>query len=392
MLVFSMRTRLDLESGSRFGDTPDVPRNFVPGFERGPIDVVSLNVTAQGLFHDRVDIGLGRQLVSDATGFASFDGMRARWRPTNAFYIEGRLGFETRYGMPLSTGAFESDGVLRAPRTTWSNDAAPEVLALGAMPYVAGEAHVDGGWLRGTGAYRRTSDPTTSGLSREEFGATLSTPSGKRWSLNTHARYALHAARLAAVRVDAQQILGRGWSIGAFYTFFQPTFDAASIWNAFFVAPTNAVGIDAQKQLRPGCALSGGTELSLLANSQGGASTRLGGQAAATCNIGRGAAELRGRAKASADANGRAVSHALLYAGYERPLDARWSLRMRAQAWRLAGNDRNELNGAGAGGVVGAYYTLSSGSVAGLDVERNWGAGPNSSARVMAYLDIAVWP
>ena len=392
-LVFSMRTRLDLEHGSAFGTSPDSPSNFVPGFEHGPIDVVALNATVTGLLKDHLDVALGRHLLSDAAGFASFDGLRARWRLTDAVYIEGRAGFETRYGMPLvAGGAFESDGVLRAPRANWSANAAPDVISLAAMPYVAGEAYADLGWVRMAGAYRRTSDPSTGGLSREEVALNASTAAGRRWSLSANARYAMHAARLASLRADTQHLLGRGWSANAYYTFFQPTFDAASIWNVFFVSPTSALGMEVRTQLRPGCAVSAGAELSLLGASQAGVGTRVGGQASATCNVGRDAVELRARAKASAAGNGQAISHTLVYAGYEHPLDMRWSLRTRAQAWRLEGNERAELDGVGAGGVAGAYYTLSSGSVAGVDVERNWGSGPNASARVMAYLDVAVWP
>lgn len=387
-LVFTMRTRLDLEGGSSFSDSPAALSTFVPGFERGPVDLVSLHVTARALFGDHVDVGLGRQLVNDAAGFASFDGLRVRWRPTPAGHVEVRGGFETRYAMPLSGGGFEADGVLRASRENWAASAAPSVLDLSPMPYIAAEAWADSGPLQGALAYRRTADPSTGGLSREEFAVSASTSANKPWWVSAQARYALHAARLATLRLDSVQNLGRGWDATASYTFFQPTFDAASIWNAFFAAPTSALGLDVRRTLGRLCNASVGGDLAVLAASTGTPAGQMGGRGSLRCAVGRGTSELRLRSRWGA----AGTSHSLVFWGMEYPVGNRWTLRTRAQSWLLEGAERADWNGAGAGGVLGAHYTLSSQSLGGVDLERNWGPGPDASVRVMAYLDVAVWP
>lgn len=386
--VFTMRTRLDTESGSSFSSDPAQAAAFVPGFERGPVDVVALTLSARSLFRDHFDASFGRHIVSDATGWASFDGLSARWRPGSHTYVEARLGYETRAGMPLATGTFEADGVLRASREGWARGAAPDVLALSAMPYMGAEVGSDLGFLRGSAAYRQSYDPTTNGVSREELGVTLASSPTQRWSLAAAARYAMHAARMGSLNIDSRHELGRGWSTRAHYTFFQPTFDAASIWNVFFASPTSALGSDLRKHWDGGCDIGFGGTITVLAGSLAAPSSRGSANGYLICPTPHGSVDLR----ASSNLGAPGLARSLLQLGGTREFGASWTVRARAHVWALAGAERSELNGAGAGGLLGARYAFSKRSAGGLDIERNWGPGGDAGARVIGYLDLGVWP
>src|SRR5215472_6781502 len=119
-LSIRARLRYDADYGAS-GATVD-PNNydgFVPGFARGPVDLMYAYVEGRRFFKGWLGFKLGRQYITDPLGWWCFDGGEAS--VTTPYFVKGEVygGFEQRGGLLLSTPRFERDGIWRGNRSNF---------------------------------------------------------------------------------------------------------------------------------------------------------------------------------------------------------------------------------------------------------------------------------
>ncbi len=119
-LTFRARMRYDADfAADPNEETPTQASRFVPGFTRSAVDLMYAYVEGRRFVKGLIGFKLGRQYVTDALGWWSFDGGLLRVTTPAYFAVEGYGGLEVRGGMPLSgsTGRWEADGVWRGDRS-----------------------------------------------------------------------------------------------------------------------------------------------------------------------------------------------------------------------------------------------------------------------------------
>lgn len=261
-LLFRIRMRYDADYGASPAETnPSSYERFVPGFSRGPVDLMYGYVEGRRMLGGYLGFKLGRQYMTDALGWWSFDGGEVKI--TTPFYmaVEFYGGLEQRGGMPLSTPRFEQQGMSRGDRSGYDpslyssfqpNDVAP---AMGVALESAGFT-----WGHGRLTYRRVYNTGRSNTS--EFTNGLTTPTsydGTRIS-SDRIGYSLDGsladyggARAGVVYDFYNQKVGNAYaSVDAYatkkltvsldYDYYAPTFDGDSIWNFFAGEGMNDVG------------------------------------------------------------------------------------------------------------------------------------------------------
>jgi len=264
-LLFRARMRYDADYGADASSTDVTNYNrLVPGFSRGPVDLMYGYVEGRRFLHGWLGFKLGRQYVTDALGWYAFDGGEVR--VTTPFYVaaEAYGGLEVRGGMPLSTPRFERDGIWRGDRAGYAPDLYPSYQPSDVAP-VFGAAIESAGvtWLHGRLTYRRVMNTGASNVS--EFSSGLATPvqySGSRlsqerlgYSLDASlaelgaARagliYDMYLAKFSSIYATVDAFVGKRLTLSLDYDYYQPTFDADSIWNFFMAMPMNDLGLRA---------------------------------------------------------------------------------------------------------------------------------------------------
>jgi hypothetical protein len=136
-VTFRARLRYDGDYGGSAEETAlNSPDRFIPGFSRGPVDLMYGYIEGRRFFKGLLGFRLGRQYVTDALGWWSFDGGLVK--VTTPYYLAAEVygGLEQRGGMPLSTPRFERDGIWRGDRNGFDpalwpsfqpNDVAPAI-------------------------------------------------------------------------------------------------------------------------------------------------------------------------------------------------------------------------------------------------------------------------
>jgi hypothetical protein len=262
-LLFRARLRYDADYGASAGeaDTTSFGR-LVPGFARGPIDLMYGYVEGRRFLRGWLGFKLGRQYVTDALGWYAFDGGLVR--VTTPFYlaIEGYGGLEVRGGMPLSTPRFERDGVWRGDRGGYDPSLYPSFQPSDVAPAFGASIESTGvTWLHGRLTYRRVQNTGASNVS--EFASGLATPvayTGSRISqeklgysidatlaelggARAGISYDLYLAKVGSMYATVDAFLGKRLTLSLDYDYFQPTFDGDSIWNFFMSEPMNDLGL-----------------------------------------------------------------------------------------------------------------------------------------------------
>src|SRR5690606_38043867 len=128
------------------------------GLDRTPVDLMYGYVEGRNLGDGWFAFRLGRQYVTDALGWWSFDGGLARL--VTPYYLQAEIygGLEQRGGLPLSTSRFERQGVWRGLHDDFAERAqdypsfqfASEAPAFGAALESTGV-----NWIHGRASYRR---------------------------------------------------------------------------------------------------------------------------------------------------------------------------------------------------------------------------------------------
>lgn len=254
-------TNYDAASGAR----------FVPGLTHAPLDLMYAYVEGENLFGGWFGFRIGRQYVTDVLGWWSFDGGLVRFTTPFFVQLEAYGGFEQRGGLPLSTSRYESQGIWRGSHADFGQGAgSPTVTdypsyqyaqpapAFGVAVESAGPAYLHGRFSfrrvynQGASITQQFPDPSggyrfAEGLrvSSDRLGYTalaplLVYPDSAKWgALKGGFSYDLYSQLTATAFGGVEGYVTDRVTVGADFDYYEPTFDADSIWNWFTKNPTS---------------------------------------------------------------------------------------------------------------------------------------------------------
>ncbi|WP_394826564.1 hypothetical protein [Pendulispora albinea] len=276
-LTFRARLRYDADYGPGGGsEDPNNNDLLVPGFSRGPVDLMYAYIEGRKFAGGWLGFKLGRQYVVDSLGWWSFDGGLVRVTTPFYFALEGYGGFEVRGGMPLSSPRFEGAGVWRGDRGGYDPSLYPAFQPAQIAPAMGFALESTGfTWLHGRFTYRRVYNTGgssvsqfTSGLrppvdydetriSQERIGygvdGTLPNVGGARAGF----AYDLYMAKMANIFGSIDAFVTPRLTLSLDYDYYSPTYDADSIWNFFAGSPTNDIAARASWDIRDDLAVAG---------------------------------------------------------------------------------------------------------------------------------------
>jgi hypothetical protein len=283
-LSFRSRLRYDADYGAIGAEAdPKAFDSVVPGFARGPVDLMYGYVEGRRFLGGWLGFKLGRQYVTDALGWWSFDGAEAS--ATTPFFVKAEAygGLEQRGGMPLSTSRFEAGGIWRGDRTGYDPSLysafqpAAVAPALGVALESAGVT-----WIHGRATYRRVYNTGASNVS--EFASGLYAParydglrvSSERLGYAVDATladlggakagivYDLYRASVTSIYASLDGYLGQKVAVSADYDYYVPWFDGDSIWNFFASEPKSDLGLRANVDVDRRLSVAGSAHLRIL--------------------------------------------------------------------------------------------------------------------------------
>ena len=422
-LLFRARLRYDADYGQN-GAESDVTNfgRLVPGLQPQQIDLMYGYLEGRKLARGWLGFKLGRQYVTDVLGWYSFDGGEVKATTPYYFAVEAYGGLEVRGGMPLSTARFESGGVWRGDRTGYDPSLYPSYQPSDVAPVVGAAIESSGlSWLHGRLTYRRAMNTGT--VNTSEFASGLFAPasySGTRvsseklgysvdaeWAGVGSARaglvYDLYDARFAALNANLDALLGHGRTVGLDYQFYQPTFDADSIWNIFMSEPMNDLGARALFQASDHVALSAGGHARIYTVQTSEAQTNAspltqwayfpsnplgfdgGGDVSARYKFGEGSLGLRasGNFGQAGDRVGGDISG-------ERVFETRYVLTGRVNVWQWDDKLRPDRDATSVGYVAGIGYRFAPRSQTMFDFQHDINRLVGQRFRAMIWLTVAV--
>ncbi len=261
-LSFVARVRYDADYGNGGFTDPGDYGQFVPGLSRGPVDIMYAYLEGRRLLRGWLGFRAGRQYVVDPLGWWSFDG--ALVKVTSPYHVafEGYGGFEVRGGLPLSTGRFERDGIWRGDRSGYDPTLYPSFQPTSIAPAMGTSVETAGwSWLNAKLSYRRVYNTGSSNLSQFQSG--LLTPAiydGMRISqeriggsvnfnlsnwggVKSGMVYDFYGSNVTQVFASADVYATKRVTLSADYDYYQPSFDADSIWNFFGAEPMNYLAL-----------------------------------------------------------------------------------------------------------------------------------------------------
>ncbi|MBX3234020.1 MAG: hypothetical protein KIT84_33230 [Labilithrix sp.] len=266
-LTFRARLRYDADYGGSAEETSlNRLDRFVPGFYRGPVDLMYGYVEGRRFLRGFLNFRVGRQYVTDALGWWSFDGGQVQVTTPYYFAVEAYGGLEQRGGFPFNTPRYERDGIWRGRTNDYDNN--PNVYpsfqpnnlapAFGAAVETAGFT-----WLHGRATYRRVyntggsnASPFANGLrqpigydgariSQERVGYAVDGMLPELGGFKAGFAYDLYVQRMANVFASVDWYTSKKVTLSLDYDFYQPTFDGDSIFNFFMAMPMNDVAFRA---------------------------------------------------------------------------------------------------------------------------------------------------
>jgi hypothetical protein len=425
-LMFRARMRYDADYGASGAEVDKGGFNtLVPGFSRGPVDLMYGYVEGRKFLGGWLGFKLGRQYVTDALGWYSFDGGEVRI--TTPFYVqlEGYGGLEVRGGMPLSTSRFERDGVWRGDRSGYDPALYPSFQPNAIAP-VVGAAIESAGvtWLHGRLTYRRvtnTGDTAISSfasglttpaiyggtrISQERIGYSLDATLAQLGGLKGGLSYDLYLAKFASFYGSLDAFVSKKLTMSLDYDYFQPTFDGDSIWNFFASEPTHDIALRGTYLATEKLSVSAGAHVRLymLQTKQytPNASPNIevldqnyyrssalasdeGGNLAARYKWGDGVLGARGNGNFG---NGGDRIGADVYA--EKTLETRFLLEARASVWQWYDKLRPDRDAVSLGYVAGVGYRFAPRAQTLFEFEHNMNRLVGQRLRAMLWLTLAV--
>lgn len=295
-IVLKMRLDVDfginghLEGAQEGGETSfdTGGSRYIPGLEQAPLDLMYGYIEGRNLAGGWLGFRLGRQYMTDMLGWWSFDGGLVR--VTTPFFLQAELygGLEQRGGMPLSTSRFERQGVWRGSHRDFGGSGEPSSTLYPSFQFTKpapafGVALESAGpnWVHGRFSYRRVYNtgkaftqqfpdpgggfPTADGtrVSQDRLGYALDINKDDLGGLKGGFSYDLYNDLVGSFFGGVEAYLGKPVTVGADIDYFEPTFDADSIWNWFTKSPvmtiTGRIAVDFTKEFD--IAGSGGARL-----------------------------------------------------------------------------------------------------------------------------------
>lgn len=262
-LLVKMRFRFDADLGvdanERTFSRGDPTSRYVPGLQEAPLDLMYGYVEGRHFFHGYFDFKVGRQYLTDALGWWSFDGGLARLNVPYA-HVEAYGGFEQRGGLPLSTGRYESHGVARGDRSDIPYDVYPNFQAAKTAPAWGVAAESAGPqWIHARIDYRKvwnqgqvTTLPFADGSGRlatvnetrtssERLGFAADASFWEKVGAKGNLVYDLYNGFFSQYGGSLDGYLGKKVTLSADYDYFRPTFDGDSIFNWFTHNPMTTI-------------------------------------------------------------------------------------------------------------------------------------------------------
>jgi hypothetical protein len=264
-LTFRARLRYDADYGASSAEVDsNSAQFFVPGFSRGPVDLMYAYVEGRRFLHGALGFKVGRQYQTDALGWWSFDGADVRVVTPLYVAVEGYGGLEQRGGLPLSTPRFEADGIWRGNRSGFDPSLYPQFQAADVAP-AFGVALESAGptWLHSRLVYRRVYN--TGSVGATDFQSQLYTPTvfngtrissdrlgyaadvdlGKAAGIKGGFVYDFYDDRVTTIYGSVDGYVAKPLTLSLDYDYYAPVFDADSIWNFFTGDPMNDLGVRA---------------------------------------------------------------------------------------------------------------------------------------------------
>jgi hypothetical protein len=424
-LSFRARLRYDADYGGNAEETAvDRASRLVPGFQRGPVDLMYGYIEGRRFAGGWLGFRLGRQYVTDALGWWSFDGGLVKITTPYWFAVEAYGGLEQRGGLPFSTPRFERDGVWRGDRTDYDPNLYPSFQPNAIAPALGAAIESTGfTWLHARATYRRIYNTGASNasqfvngfrspvqvdgtrISSERIGyavdGTLASVGGFKAGL----AYDLYVRALANAYASLDWYTSPKVTLSVDYDYFRPTFDADSIWNVFLAMPMNDLGLRAAWDPTARVAIAGGvraraftlqTENETTTSSPSGLADAnylpkgpidpMGGaNVSGRYRIGEGHVGLRGAADVSRTGQRLGLD---LYA--ERTLETRYVLQARAGVWGWEDKQRPDRDATNLGYVLAAGYKLFPRSLVLADFQHDMNRIAGQRFRAMLWLSIAI--
>ncbi len=280
-LLFRARLRYDADYGAHPGEAAanDYDR-LVPGFSRGPVDLMYGYLEGRRFFGGWFGFKLGRQYTSDALGWWSFDGGSVRATTPYFFAVELLGGLEQRGGLPLSTPRFERDGVWRGNRTGYDASLYPSFQPSDVAPAMGAAIESAGFTLfHGRLSYRRVYNTGSSNvssfasgltrpvsvdgmrISQERIGYAVDASKAELGGVKAGFSYDLHVARTSTIFASLDAYATKRLTLSVDYDYYAPTYDGDSIWNFFVGNPMNDLALRAAWNATDSIALSGGSNV-----------------------------------------------------------------------------------------------------------------------------------
>ena len=264
-LSFRARLRYDADYGVNGNEVdPTSYGSFVPGASQGAVDLMYAYLEGRRFLHGWLGFKLGRQYVTDALGWWSFDG--AEVSATTPYFLKAEAygGLEQRGGMPLSTSRYESDGIWRGDRNNFDPTLYPQFQPAAIAPAFGVALESTGiTWLHGRLTYRRVYDTGASNLtdfasglyapavyngtriSTEKVGYAVDGSLAKYGGVKAGIVYDLYNAEVTSIYGTVDAYASKRVTLSADYDYYVPTFDADSIWSFFAGEPMNDLGLRA---------------------------------------------------------------------------------------------------------------------------------------------------
>lgn len=243
---------------------------FLPGVSHARMDLMQAYVEGRHLADGWLSFRAGRQNVTDALGWWSFDGGLVRLHTPVFFDVEAYGGLEQRGGLFLSTSRYESQGVWRGDHTGFDDDEGlgprssdyPSFQEAALAPAFGVAIESSGpNWIHGRFTYRRVYNtgevftrqfgdpaggyPTVSGLrvSSDKLGYAANIEKTDLGGLKGGFSYDLYNELFPTAFGGLEAYLGPHVTAGLDVDHYEPTFDADSIFNWFtHNANTTATG------------------------------------------------------------------------------------------------------------------------------------------------------
>lgn len=224
---------------------------YVPGYDPYALDLMLAELRVRGLFSDTTDLRAGRIITLDPTGFSALDGLEVSLRLPWHLRLWVQTGAEVVAGQRLSSGTFDTDGVLLMRRDELREDQHEEFGSPPARVVVgAGASVTDLGWLAVDLAYRQgivVGDGDSRSSYQRLAGAAAVSRGPFRGELVVSGDFALAALDEVSLELGLRPLSWLRLELAGSYT--APVFDVDSIFAAFWSDPS--LDLDLSVEFRP---------------------------------------------------------------------------------------------------------------------------------------------